>query len=91
MARTAQAVDQEPIARLAEKVKALIRMLDRTRAELARTTDDNARLTKDVEAMQAQLATTQNEGAELKTLLAEREEIQTRVSEILDQLEAISL
>ena len=91
MARTAQAVDQEPITRLAEKVKALIGMLDRTRAELARTTDDNARLTKDVEAMQAQLATTQNEGAELKTLLAEREEIQTRVSEILDQLEAISL
>lgn len=98
MARTAQAVDQEPIARLAEKVKALIEMLDQTRAKLAETTDDNARLAGEIEAMrnvevelQAQLSSTQNEGAELKTLLAEREEIQARVSEILDQLDAISL
>ena len=91
MATTAQSVDLETIERLAEKIKALVGLLERTRAELVQTTEGNGRLTQEIETLRERLVTAQSDGAEVKTLLAEREQIRTRVSEMVDQLDAIGL
>lgn len=91
MTNTAQSVDLETIERLAEKVRALVGLLERTRTELVQTTEDNGKLMQEVEALRKQLANAQTDGAEVKTLLAEREQIRIRVSEMVDQLDAIGL
>ena len=91
MANSARSVDLETPERLAEKIQALVGLLERTRAELAQTSADNGRLTTELETMNKRLSAAQNEGAEVRTLLAEREQVQARVSDMLGQLEAIEL
>jgi regulator of replication initiation timing len=85
------AIDVEPIDRLAEKVKGLISILERVRGELSQTVEENLRLSRDVEHLKAQLAKTETTGADLSTLMKEREQIRTRVGEMLEQLESISV
>jgi regulator of replication initiation timing len=87
---SAHAIDVEPIDRLAEKVKGLISILERIRGELSQTVDENLRLSRDVEHLKSQLAKFETKGADLSSLLEEREQIRTRVSEMLEQLESIS-
>ena len=84
-------VDLEPIERLAEKVKGLVDLLENTRSELEQTVDDNQRLKHEVESLSERLASVENEGAEMKTLVTEREQIRTRVYEMLEQLEGLNL
>ena len=91
MTNPAQSVDLETIERLAEKVRALVGLLERTRTELVQTTEDNGRLMQEVETLREQLATAQTDGAQVKTLLAEREQVRIRVSEMVDQLDAFDL
>ena len=50
---SAHAIDVEPIDRLADKVKALISILERIRGELSQTVDENLRLSRDVEHLKA--------------------------------------
>ena len=50
MVKTGRMVDVEPIDRLEEKVKLLIAMIDRLRGDAARLADDNARLSRELEA-----------------------------------------
>jgi regulator of replication initiation timing len=92
MAKTAVArtIDLEPIDRLEEKVKLLVGMVTRLRAEQARAAEDNARLTQEVETLRARLAETESTStAELSALRDERDVIRTRVAEMLQQLDAI--
>ncbi len=91
MAKTTQAVDLDQIERLADKVKALVGVLERTRAELTQTVEDNQRLQREVESMREQLSTATNSGEEMTTLLAEREQIGSRIREMLQQLEGINV
>ena len=91
MAKTTQAVDLEQIERLADKVKALVGILERTRTELSKTIEDNQRLQREVESMRERLSTAANTGEEMTTLLADREQIGSRVREMLQQLEGISV
>ena len=44
-------VDLEPIDRLEDKVKMLVAMIDRLRADHGRAAEENARLSRDVESM----------------------------------------
>jgi hypothetical protein len=66
-AAVARAVDLEPIDRLEEKIKLLVGVIDRLRADNARASDEVARLTR------------------------ERELIRSRVTEMLEQIEALNL
>ena len=91
MAVTAHVVDLDQIERLADKVKGLIGLLERTRRELAQTVDDNAKLQQEIEALRSQLAAAESSSAEMTTLLNEREQVRERVQEMLDQLEAFNL
>ena len=87
----ARSVDLEPIDRLEEKVRLLVGMIDRLRAENARASEDNARLARELDAMRTQLADAEGTGVELTTLREERDLIRTRVTEMLEQIESLNL
>jgi FtsZ-binding cell division protein ZapB len=92
MAKTAtRMVELEPIDRLEEKIKALVSMVDRLRAESARAADENQRLAHELDLMRGKLAASDGLSSELSTLKEERDVIRTRVSEMLEQLEALNL
>jgi hypothetical protein len=85
----AHAVDLEPIDRLEEKITRLVTMVVELRAAQARAQDENARLTQEIESLRARLADADATGTELLALRDEREIIRSRVSEMLQQLEAL--
>lgn len=84
-------IDLEPIDRLEEKVKMLVAMIDRLRADHARASEDNARLAREVDAMKARLADAEGAGSEVATLREERDLIRSRVGEMLAQIESLKL
>jgi regulator of replication initiation timing len=84
-------IDLEPIDRLEEKVKMLVAMIDRLRADHARAAEDNARLAREVDAMKARLADAEGAGSEVATLREERDLIRSRVGEMLAQIESLKL
>ena len=87
----ARGVDLEPIDRLEEKVRMLVGMIDRLRAENARASEDNARMARELESLRAQLAEAEGTGVELTSLREERDLIRTRVTEMLEQIESLNL
>ena len=91
MVNTVQSLYMATLDRLAEKVSALVKLLEQTRNELAETSENNVRLSNELEALQGQFAQSQDDGLEMQTLLDEREQIRARVTEILAQLESLNL
>jgi regulator of replication initiation timing len=87
----ARGVELEPIDRLEEKVKQLVAVVERINAEQARAADENQHLVQELEALRGRLSASESVAAELSGLREERDLIRTRVSEMLDQLEALSL
>src|SRR5947199_15486 len=53
----ARGVELEPIDRLEEKVRALVTMVERMKAEQARAAEENQRLSRELDATRARLAT----------------------------------
>ena len=91
MAKTATRVELEPIDRLEEKIKLLVGMVDRMKAEQARVADENIRLARELEALRGRLATSDGLVNELSALKEERNVIRMRVTDMLEQLEALNL
>jgi len=92
MAKTAtRSVDLEPIDRLEEKMKLLVGMVERMKAEQARAAEENQRLARELESMRGRLAASDGLASELSTMKEERDVIRTRVTDMLEQLEALSL
>ena len=92
MAKTATpGVDLEPIDRLEEKVKRLVDLVDRLKAEQTRAAEENQRLSREVEALRARTALGEALDAEVTSLREERDVIRARVSDMLGQLDALSL
>ncbi|HEV3060031.1 MAG TPA: cell division protein ZapB [Vicinamibacterales bacterium] len=92
MAKTAtRGIDLEPIDRLEEKVKALVAMVERMKSEQARVAEDNQRLSRELDTLRARLASSDGVASELSALKNERDVIRGRVSEMLEQLEALNL
>jgi regulator of replication initiation timing len=88
---TARSVELEPIDRMEEKVKMLVAMISRLRADQARASEENAQLSRELEAARARIAESETELADMATLRVERETIRGRVSDMLEQLEGLSL
>jgi regulator of replication initiation timing len=86
-----RALDLEPIDRLEEKIKLLVGMLMRLRADQAKAADENARLAQEISALRARLADSEGATSEIESLRGEREMIRTRVSDMLEQLEHLSI
>ncbi len=92
MAKTAVAtVGFEPIDRLEEKVKLLVGVIDRLRGDNQRAADENARLRGELDAARARINEAEGAGAELSALRDEREQIRTRVDDMLKQIDALNL
>ena len=84
-------VDLEPIDRLEEKLKLLVGMIDRLRAENARAVQDNDRLMRELDALRSRLTAAEGTDSEHTALREERELVRSRVSEMLQQLEGLDL
>ena len=91
MAKTMTQSELEPIDRLEEKVKLLVSMVDRMKNERTRAAEENQRLSQELEAARARLASNDGVAAELSSLKEERDVIRTRVTDMLEQLDALSL
>ena len=68
----------------------MVAKIDRLKAEYARTAEENERLSRELEATLARLADA-SASAEISALRQERETIRGRVSDMLEQLEALEL
>ncbi len=84
-------VDLEPIDRLEDKLKLLVAMVERMKADQARAAEENERLSREINALRDQLASSEASVSELSTLRQERDVIRTRVGEMLGQLDALNL
>ncbi len=84
-------IELEPIDRLEDKLKRLVSMVERMQGDQARAAEENQRLTRELDAMRARLATSDSLSSEVSSLKEERDVIRARVGEMLDQLEALNL
>jgi regulator of replication initiation timing len=99
MAKTATAVatpargsiEFDPIDRLEDKLKRLVSLVEQMRTEQARASEENQRLTREIDTLRGRLASSESLSSELSALKDERNVIRSRVSEMLDQLEALNL
>ena len=92
MAKTAtRTVELEPIDRLEEKMKRLVAMVDRMKSEQTRAAEENQRLARELDTMRSRMAASDNLASELSSLKEERDVIRTRVTDMLEQLEALNL
>jgi len=85
----AHPIDLEPIDRLEEKITRLVTMVAELRTQQARAHEENERLVHELETVRARLADADAGSVELLALRDEREIIRSRVSEMLQQLEAL--
>ncbi len=86
-----QGVGFEAIDRLEEKVKLLIGVIERLRSDNARAAEEITRLRGDIDAARTRVAEAEGAGAELVALRDEREQIRSRVDDMLKQIEALNL
>ncbi len=86
-----RSVDLESIDRLEEKIKLLVGVVERLRADAVRMADENGRLARELDATRARLTTAEGSTAEIASLREEREVIKSRVDEMLAQIESLNL
>ena len=92
MAKTsATGLELEPIDRLEEKLKTLVAVVERLKSEQAKTLEENQTLKTEVEALRGRVAAGETLSTELTALRDERDQIRTRVGEMLEQLDALEL
>ena len=88
-ATPSSAVDS--IDRLEEKIKLLVNAIGRLRSDQSRVLDDNARLQREVEALKTRVSDAEGAAGEVSELRSERDQIRSRVGEMLQQLDALNL
>lgn len=89
--KTATSSAVEPIDRLEEKIKLLVSVIGRLRGEQSRVMEDNARLQRELDALKTRAAESEGAVGEVVELKSERDQIRARVSEMLQQLDALNL
>jgi regulator of replication initiation timing len=89
--KTAPTSAVEPIDRLEEKIKLLVSVIGRLRGEQSRLMEDNSRLQRELEALKTRVADAEGAAGELADLRGERDQIRARVTEMLQQLDALNL
>ena len=81
----------ESIDRLEEKIKLLVNTIGRIKGEQSRVAEENSRLKAEIETLKARVANAENTGAEVLSLREERDLIKSRVTDMLKQLDGLSL
>ena len=91
MSTTVTATDLGVVERLDEKIRQLISLVEKSRTESTRLRTENEQLAREVDALQAQLTDAESVAVELKALRDERDQVRTRVSDMLAQLDALQM
>jgi regulator of replication initiation timing len=81
----------ESIDRLEEKIKLLINTITRVKGEQTRVAEENGRLKGEIETLKARINSAESTGAEVTSLREERDLIKSRVTDMLKQLDGLSL
>ena len=81
----------ESIDRLEEKIKLLVNTIGRIKGEQSRVAEENGRLKAEIEMLKGRIASAENAGAEVMSLREERDLIKSRVTDMLKQLDGLSL
>ena len=91
-------IDTEPLERLEEKVRKLVGLVEQLRNDKAQLVDENTRLQVQLESQQGKLEVLQAKateadqaGTELAALRQERDDVRTRVADLLEQIEALEI
>jgi regulator of replication initiation timing len=91
MAKTAQSVELDAIERLEDKVRKLVALVEEMRGERARLAAENRALNDEVGGLRKKLIDGEGAAAEVATLREERDQVRTRVKDMLAQIEALEL
>ena len=92
MAKTSTSgVELEPIDRLEEKLKLLVNVVERLKADQVRMTDENHKLRVEADTLRSRVAAGEGLSTELSALREERDLIRSRVGEMLEQLDALEI
>jgi regulator of replication initiation timing len=91
MAKTAAGVELDAIARLEDKVRKLVSVVEQARTETARLATENKTLSDEVSALRKKLVDSEGANAELAVLRDEREQVRTRVADMLTQIESLGM
>jgi regulator of replication initiation timing len=91
MATKTAAPGLESIDRLEEKIKLLVSTITRIKGEQARVADENGRLRAEIDTLKARINSAESTGAEVISLREERDLIRSRVTDMLKQLDGLSL
>ena len=86
-----RSVELESIDRLEEKIKLLVGLVERLRANEGRMSEENARLVRELDNALARLTASEGASAEIAALREERELIKSRVDDMLTQIEALNI
>ena len=91
MAKSAQSVELDAIERLEDKVRKLVALVEEMRGERARLAAENRALSDEVGGLRKKLVDGEGAAAEVATLREERDQVRTRVKDMLAQIEALEL
>jgi regulator of replication initiation timing len=92
MAKSASSTTEiDPIDRLEDKLKRVVAIVERLKAEQAKALADNERLTRENGELTARLKSHDGLSTEVASLREERDVIRSRVGEMLEQLESLNL
>lgn len=86
-----RSVDLESIDRLEEKIKLLVGLVERLRANEGRMSEENGRLVRELDTALARLTAAEGSNAEIVALREERELIKSRVEDMLAQIESLNI
>jgi regulator of replication initiation timing len=87
----ARTVDLDPIDRLEDKVKLLVGLVTQLRGEQARSAEENARLSQELDALRSRVSDMDGTASELAALREERDLVRERVTDMLRQLDHLSV
>ena len=91
MAKSAQSVELDAIERLEDKVRKLVALVEEMRGERARLAAENRALSDEVGGLRKKLVDGEGAAAEVATLREERDQVRSRVKDMLAQIDALEL
>ena len=81
----------ESIDRLEEKIKLLVSTIGRIKGDQNRVAEENVKLKAEIDGLKARINTAESAGAEVTSLREERDQIKSRVTDMLKQLDGLNL
>ncbi len=91
MATTTKTPGLESIDRLEEKIKLLVNTISRIKGDQNRVAEENVKLKAEIDGLKARVNSAESAGAEVTSLREERDQIKSRVTDMLKQLDGLNL